>query len=86
MLLCSLEMLREQQTTLLGILAVESTSCAEIGIDLWGFYDFWNFWESWEFWSCPPEMAPNALCEWFIAVHGDVSILSGCLLMLADIC
>jgi hypothetical protein len=36
-LLYSLETLREQQTTLLRFLVVEITSCAEIGIDLWGF-------------------------------------------------
>jgi hypothetical protein len=36
-LLYSLETLREQQATLLRFLVVEFTSCAEIGIDLWGF-------------------------------------------------
>jgi hypothetical protein len=35
-LLYSLETLREQQTTLLRILAVKFASGAEIGIELWG--------------------------------------------------
>jgi hypothetical protein len=78
-LLYSLETHREQQTTLLRVVAVELTSCAEIGIGHWYFWDCCDCCDSWNSWESRSrlfETAPNALCEWFVALHGDVSMLS----------